>query len=79
MGTIQNRKREFETWPKYKQMYIKAFDRMIADRNRGGMENPIKNGTDLMTAWQIGRFSPKALPKWGDDSTGEEVLNWWIK
>lgn len=20
-----------------------------------------------------------AVPKWGDDSTGEEVLNWWIK
>lgn len=36
MGTVQHRLQEFERYPKYKQAYIRAFDRMIEERNRGG-------------------------------------------
>lgn len=34
MGTVKNRKMEFERWPKYKNLYLKAFEKMI--ENRGG-------------------------------------------
>lgn len=58
MGSIENRIAEFERYPKYRQAYIRAFDRMIAERNRGGYPNPIKTGTELHEAWvedNIGR------------------------
>lgn len=36
MGTVEHRKEELERYPKYKQAYIRAFERMIAERNWGG-------------------------------------------
>ena len=48
--------RDFEKWPKYKDNYIRAFDRMLA--NRDGMKNT-SAGADWTTAksvyeWWIG-------------------------
>ena len=37
MGTVEHRNMEFERYPKYKQAYIRAFDRMINERNWGGV------------------------------------------
>ena len=36
MGTSEHRREELERYPKYKQAYIKAFDRMIEERTGGG-------------------------------------------
>lgn len=37
MGSKEQRQREFERWPKYKALYLKAFEKMIENRNmRGG-------------------------------------------
>lgn len=40
MGTVEHRKKEFARYPKFKQAYIRAFDRMIQVRNGGGMSTP---------------------------------------
>jgi phosphoadenosine phosphosulfate reductase len=40
MGSVEHRLKEFEKYPKYKQAYIRAFDRMIDVRNRGGVLQP---------------------------------------
>lgn len=40
MGSVEKRLKEFERYPKYKQAYINAFDRMIQERNRGGIQTP---------------------------------------
>lgn len=102
MGTVENRMREFETWSKYKTMYIKAFDRMIEARNRGGVRELSKNWSrthgllrtrSLQENWGGGTEQSDlvpasievhdkkitAVPRWDDSSTGEEVMNWWIK
>lgn len=133
MGTVKNRLREFETYPKYKRMYIKAFDRMIEDRNKesvedikakakikhpeiieaidgtnaekrfeywlepnakqigGGGKAPNRNDSgreiqlldereDLIPASiEVHDKKITAVPRWDDSSTGEEVMNWWIK
>ena len=34
---------EFEKYPKYKRMYIKAFERMLAKRKADGKTNPNEN------------------------------------
>lgn len=36
MGSKEQRIREFERYPKYKALYMKAFEKMIENRDRGG-------------------------------------------
>lgn len=43
--------RDFERWPKYKQAYIRAFDRMITVRKERGLETKWKNGEDVLRWW----------------------------
>lgn len=100
MGTVQNRLKEFERWPKYKNLYIKAFDKMIKARQDEGFDNPMGARTkkhpeiiralDRMTTEERFQYWPtqkmgekndgeKNREKWGNDSTGEEVIKWWIR
>ena len=48
-------KREFEHYPKYKNAYIRAFDRMVEARERGGLQN---NGVwasgESVYSWWVG-------------------------
>lgn len=55
---LQNRKgkiRDFELWPKYKQNYIKAFDRMLKNREEKGLENNWKTGQEVFD-WWLGKY-----------------------
>lgn len=51
LGATNKRANEFSRYPKYKQAYIRAFDRMIDARNKVGYDNAISNGTDLFNEW----------------------------
>lgn len=44
MGTVEHRKAEFERYPKFKQAYIRAFDRMIKERDGGGIATDSTQG-----------------------------------
>lgn len=52
MGSRQQREYEFERWPKYKDLYLKAFDKMI--KMRGGTLRKYQSLDDLWTGWMIG-------------------------
>ncbi|MBQ8088181.1 MAG: phosphoadenosine phosphosulfate reductase family protein [Clostridia bacterium] len=39
LGGFPSMKREFERWPQYRKMYIKAFDEMLAAREAAGKVN----------------------------------------
>ena len=61
MGSKEQRQHEFERWPKYKDLYLKAFEKMIA--NRGGMKHPEKReayqdqtAEDVMEGYLTERF-----------------------
>ena len=94
MGTVKNRKREFERWPKYKALYLKAFEQMI--ENRGGTVKQKKwanqTAEDVMDGYLTENFThprggtnrlyPYATTRAGKDwseMTAEEVIEWWIK
>lgn len=47
----KRRWKEFADFPKYKQSYIRAFDRMLIERERRGKENKWKNGEDVFLWW----------------------------
>ena len=55
MAGAKGREREFLRWPKYKQMYINAFDRMMAERlRRGKVDGTWRAGTtgrDIFNWW----------------------------
>ena len=47
----KKRYREFRLYPKYKQMYINAFDRMLEKRRAEGKINELKTGIDIYRWW----------------------------
>ena len=47
-----SRQRGFVRWPKYEQLYIQAFDRMLEERNKRGLDankvwDKIETGVDM--------------------------------
>ena len=44
-------KRDFMRWPKYRAMYIRAFDRMLEGRRAAGLKTEWVNGEEVMKWW----------------------------
>lgn len=51
MGGPKSMKREFALYPKYKENYIRAFDRMIAKRIEDGKPTQWESGEDVLKWW----------------------------
>lgn len=47
-------RQEFERWPKYRDIYIAAFDRMLAARRAKGMQTTSKSGEEWFEHWITG-------------------------
>ena len=47
----KSREKEFIRWPRYKQLYINAFDRMIAVRTERGLPTQWQSGIDAFNWW----------------------------
>lgn len=49
------REAEFKRYPKYKELYIKAFDRMVEERKKAGLRSELwQCGEDVMEWWLKG-------------------------
>lgn len=60
LAGAKNMKRDFEDYPKYKENYIKAFDRMLERRRQKGKPFiKARNGEELMRIWL--REDPKQI------------------
>ncbi len=78
---IANKKRwkEFADFPKYRDLYIHAFDRMLKERERRGKHNRWKDGYDVFLWWMEddnirGQISIKEyLESLEEDGNGEET------
>lgn len=51
MAPIRQREREFKRYPKQKLNYIKAFDRMLVERHKKGLETEWKTGEEVFKWW----------------------------
>ena len=51
MGNAKNQKKQFERWPAYKKLYLKAFERMINIRKERGLN---------IEGWE----TPEAVMQW---------------
>lgn len=47
----RSQKEELEIYPKFKEAYIRAFDRMIIERHKKGKETQWKTGKEVMKWW----------------------------
>ena len=66
MGTAEHRKAEFERYPKYKQAYTRAFDKMVKARKWGGVQTDSSQrnrSNEMVYEWR----------------NAQEVIDWWIK
>lgn len=57
MASTQRTEREFLRWPKIKDAYIRAFQRMVEERTRRGLKtnDKWKTGLDVMEWWVYGK------------------------
>lgn len=51
MGGSKHMQREFERYPKYKEHYLKAFERMLKNRKAKGLELTWKTPEEVMEWW----------------------------
>lgn len=51
LGGPETQMREFARYPKYKQNYIRAFDRMLETRAAEGLTSSWKSGIEVMKWW----------------------------
>lgn len=51
MAGAKRQKEEFERWPKIKRNYLKAFERMLIEREKAGMETQWKTPEEVMEWW----------------------------
>jgi phosphoadenosine phosphosulfate reductase len=73
----KRRYREFNMFPKYKQMYIAAFDRMVAERKRRREESEITretiwaDGESVFRWWMDKNYNPDQMELFNEqeDST----------
>lgn len=64
MGTVEHRKAEFKRYPKYEQAYIRAFEKMINERNWGGVPNRL--GTRIRCTCMVHQM------------TAAQIFSYWI-
>ena len=60
MAGCDERKREFERWPKFERLYILAFDRMFIARNERGLKNIFSTGRDCFDWWMSDKAQESA-------------------
>ena len=51
MAKMKSREAEFARWPKYKQLYLNAFERMLEERKRRGKESTWATAKDVFRWW----------------------------
>lgn len=75
MASKSEKLMEFERWPKYKNLYLLAFEKM--QQNRGGWQilSDCRRNLERMDQGSLdGRNRPRAN---FSDMTPEEIFNWW--
>ena len=59
---------EFKDYPKYKQLYINAFDRMLEARRQKGKKDVWKDGQEVFDWWlEVGKHEVKGQYKLFDE------------
>lgn len=69
MAGQRGREKEFLRWPKYKQMYINAFTRMLVERHRKGKPTTWISGVDVFRWWMEYDVLPGQIDLFEEETT----------
>ena len=81
MGSVKHRTEEFERYPKYKALYLKAFEKMVEAHGGGTAElSDSRRGTSMVDngKTQLSRGSTGTPTRDFQNMTAEEWFEWWI-
>lgn len=79
MGSIEQRNRDLERYPKIKEAYLRAFDRMLQNYD-GRIADTAGGGTTRMALALSGQTQARSTIGGSKcDPTAEEVMEWWIR
>lgn len=56
-----DQEKQFERWPKYKRMYLRAFEKMLDKRKRDGLATDCYQTAQECFDWWIGKAPPKKV------------------
>lgn len=79
LQNVKGMERDFARWPLYRAAYVRAFDRMLAERDRRGKSNRDnwQSGEDVMRWWMYGsdKIDLDQMILWGgdDDDKGADL------
>ena len=51
MGGTKHMKAVFERYPKYEKLYLRAFDKMLIEREKAGLETKWESAEEVMKWW----------------------------
>ena len=68
MAQKKGREKEFLRWPKYKQHYLKAFERMLAERKRRGKADAWQSPQDVFNWWMEYDVLPGQIDLFEDEA-----------
>ena len=54
MQSIRNKEEEFRRYPKFRDQYIRTFERMLENRKKAGLPTEWKTGEEVMEWWMYG-------------------------
>jgi phosphoadenosine phosphosulfate reductase len=69
LAGARQQKKDFQRYPKYKASYIRAFQRMVEERKRLGLETQWNDGYDVFR-WWLGE-NPDQLSFFDEDEIAE--------
>lgn len=80
MATPKEKKRELDLYPKFKQAYIRAFDRMIKNQLEGGGRTKMdkRKGSNRRMAELLTEPNCSNIGYSIQSANGTDVLRWWI-
>lgn len=70
LASYKGRLKEFSDYPKYKTLYVKAFDRMIFARKTKGLEVKLGNGQEVFDWW---------IEEYKHNVKGQMTIDEWLK
>lgn len=51
MSGTKGMKKDFKRWPKYRENYIRSFEKMLKERKKSGLETEWNSGEDVLNWW----------------------------
>lgn len=75
MGTVEHRKKEFEKYPKYRDAYLRAFEKMVETNRLRGGRSAMNSGTITKNIFPSGHAQKMDF----SNMKSIQIMEWWLQ